>query len=109
MIETGAALDEIEAIIGTDGIDGLFLGPSDLSIALSHGKSLAPLAPNVDAAIDRMVAAASKAGKIAGAYCHSAERATALARRGVRFLAVMSDLGMLRAGVAAAVKVLNSG
>jgi len=42
-----------------------------------------------------------------GAYCHSPERAAALAKRGVRFLAVMSDLAMLRAGAAAAIKVLK--
>ena len=50
-----------------------------------------------------------KAGKIPGAFCHTAERAAALAKRGVRFLAVMSDLAMLRAGVGAALKVLKAG
>ena len=42
-----------------------------------------------------------------GAYCHSAERALALAKRGVRFIAVGSDMGFLRAGAAAALKVLK--
>src|SRR6476660_3571011 len=40
MIETRTALANIDAIAGTTGIDGLFLGPSDLSIALSEGRSL---------------------------------------------------------------------
>ena len=75
MIETRTALDNLEAIIDTPGIDGLFLGPSDLSIALSDGKSLDPLAKEVDRELDRMVAAAQKAGKIPGAFCHTAERA----------------------------------
>ena len=61
----------------------------------------------VDRELDRIIAAASKAGKIMGAYCHSAERAVALAKRGVRFLAVGSDMGFLRAGAAAALKVLK--
>jgi 4-hydroxy-2-oxoheptanedioate aldolase len=107
MIETRTALDNLEAILDTAGIDGLFLGPSDLSIALSDGKSLDPLAKEVDRELDRMVAAAQKAGKIPGAFCHTAERAAALAKRGVRFLAVMSDIAMLRAGAAAALKVLK--
>ena len=107
MIETRTALDNLEAIINTPGIDGLFLGPSDLSIALSDGKSLDPLAKEVDRELDRMVAAAQKAGKIPGAFCHTAERAAALDKRGVRFLAVMSDIAMLRAGAAAALKVLK--
>ena len=59
------------------------------------------------AELDRIVAATQKAGKIAGAYCHTPERALALAKRGMRFLAVMSDLAMLRAGIAAAMKVLK--
>ena len=48
-----------------------------------------------------------KAGKIAGLYCANAERAVACAKRGVRFLAVGSDLGFLRAGTAAQIKVLK--
>ena len=85
----------------------MFLGPSDLSIALSDGKNLDPLSKDVDHDLDRILAAAQRAKKIPGAYCHSAERAAALAKRGVKFLAVMSDLGMLRAGAAAALKVLK--
>ena len=51
---------------------------------------------------------ATKAGKVMGAYCHSVERAAALAKRGVRFLAVGSDMSFLRAGAAAALKALRS-
>ena len=107
MIETRTALANLDAIVDTPGIDGLFLGPSDLSIALSDGKTLDPQSKDVERELDRIVAATQKAGKIAGAYCHTPERALALGKRGVRFLAVMSDLAMLRAGIAAAMKVLK--
>ena len=43
MIETRTALANIDAIAGTPGVDGLFLGPSDLSIALSEGRALDPV------------------------------------------------------------------
>jgi 4-hydroxy-2-oxoheptanedioate aldolase len=109
MIETRTALDNLDAIAQTPGIDGLFLGPSDLSIALSGGKTLDPVSKDVERELDRMIASAERAGKIAGAFCHTAERAVALAKRGARFLAVMSDIAMLRAGAAAALKVLKSG
>ena len=109
MIETRTALANLDAIAATPGIDGLFLGPSDLSIALSEGRSLDPLSKDVDAELDRIVAAARKAGKIAGAYCHTAARAVALGKRGFRFLAVASDIGFLRAGAAASLKVLKDG
>jgi 4-hydroxy-2-oxoheptanedioate aldolase len=107
MIETRAALDNLAAIAETPGIDGLFLGPSDLSIALSRGASLDPTAQEVDRELERIAEAARKAGKVLGAYCHTAERAVALAKRGVRFLAVGSDLGFLRAGTGAALKTLR--
>jgi 4-hydroxy-2-oxoheptanedioate aldolase len=108
MIETRTALKNLDAIVETPGIDGLFLGPSDLSIALSDGKNLDPLSKDVDRELDRILSAVQKANKIPGAYCHSAQRAAELAKRGVRFLAVMSDLAMLRAGTAAALKILNA-
>jgi 4-hydroxy-2-oxoheptanedioate aldolase len=98
MIETRTALANMDAIIATPGIDGLFLGPSDLSIALSDGRTLDPESEAVEAELDRIVAAAQKAGKIAGAYCASAERALAVARRGMRFCAISSDMAFLRAG-----------
>ena len=107
MIETKTALENVEAIAATPGIDTLFLGPADLSIALSNGADVDPMSLEVDRGIDRMLAAAHKAGKVMGAYCHSVERAVALAKRGVRFLAVGSDIAFLRAGAAAALKAIK--
>jgi len=63
----------------------------------------------LDFGAEGIIAAARKFGKIAGAYCHNAERAVALGKRGVRFLAVSSDMAFLRAGAAAQVKVLKGG
>ena len=107
MIETRAALSNVDAIAATPGIDALFVGPSDLSIALTDGATLDPHSPAVEAALDQIVAAAKKAGKIAGLYCINAERALACAKRGIKFLAVGSDQGFLRAGTAAQVKALR--
>src|SRR5262249_52088858 len=67
MIETRTALDNLEAIAKTPGIDVLFLGPSDLSITLSNGTDVDPLSSAVEREVDRIAAAAAKAGKIMGA------------------------------------------
>jgi 4-hydroxy-2-oxoheptanedioate aldolase len=107
MIETRAALDNLDAILATPGIDAIFVGPSDLSITLSDGAVLDPHSADVESALDKIVAAAQRAGKIPGAYCQNAERAVALARRGFRFCAVGSDLQFLRAGAAAQIKTLK--
>src|SRR5690348_4873258 len=107
MIETRKALSNLDAILATPGIDAVFIGPSDLSLALSDGKTLDPHSKAVDAAVDEIGAAAAKAGKIAGAYTANAERANELAGRGFRFLAVASDTAFVRAGTAASFKALK--
>jgi 4-hydroxy-2-oxoheptanedioate aldolase len=107
MIETKTALDNIDVIMATPGIDAAFLGPSDLSIALTDGKVLDPHSKAVEAGIDRIAEAARKAKKIAAAYCATPERALELQQRGFRFFAIASDLAFLRAGTAAALKKLK--
>lgn len=98
MIETRKALANLDAIAATPGIDVLFVGPYDLSMALSAGAMLDAHSAEVEAALDRVLAACRAAGKIAGLYCIDAARAAAMAKRGFRFLTVGSDLAFLRAG-----------
>jgi 4-hydroxy-2-oxoheptanedioate aldolase len=107
MIETPAALAAVDAIAATPGIDALFIGPYDLSTALSGGTAQDVQAPAVERAIDQICAAAKKAGKIPGIYCRDAERALAMAKRGFRFVTVGSDQGFLRDGTAAQLKALK--
>lgn len=107
MIETAAALANIDAIAATPGIDALFVGPYDLSTALSEGTAQDVQAPEVESAIDRICAAAHKAGKIPGIYCRDAERARAMAWRGFRFITIGSDQGLLREGAAAQLQALK--
>lgn len=109
MIETREAMDNLDAIAAVPGIDVLFVGPADLSITLSNGQSWDPHSAEVEAALEKIVAAAKKANKVAGLYCINADRALAVAKRGFRFLAVGSDLGFLRAGFAPQVKQLKGG
>ncbi len=107
MIETPTALNDVDDIAGTDGIDALFIGPYDLSTSLSGGTAQDVTAPEVERAIDTICAAAVKAGKIPGIYCRDAERALAMAKRGFKFLTVGSDHGFLHEGLAAQMKMLK--
>src|SRR6202035_3040037 len=101
MIETRTAMDNLDAIAATEGIDALFVGPSDLSIALTDGAEVEPHSALVERELDRVIAAAKKANKVPGLYCANADRAVFAAKRGFRFLAVGSDLTFLRMGAAA--------
>ena len=107
MIETPTALNDVDNIAATDGIDALFIGPYDLSTSLSGGTAQDVTAPEVERAIDQICAAAVKAGKIPGIYCRDAERALAMAKRGFKFITIGNDHGFLRDGIAAQMKVLK--
>ncbi|HXW20298.1 MAG TPA: aldolase/citrate lyase family protein, partial [Roseiarcus sp.] len=96
MVETREAMDALDAILTTPGIDGVFVGPSDLSIALSDGRTVDPQSAEVDAALSQIVARAKAHGKFAAAFCHSGERANQLARRGFALCSVGSDQLLLR-------------
>jgi 4-hydroxy-2-oxoheptanedioate aldolase len=100
MIETPTALNDVDDIAAIDGIDALFVGPYDLSTALSAGRAQDVTAPEVERAIDKICVAASKAGKIPGIYCGGAARALAMSRRGFKFIAIGSDLAIMRDGAA---------
>lgn len=108
MIETREALDAVDDILAVGGIDGLFIGPSDLSIGLSRGASLDPLGAEVTAAIGHALQRARAAGKLAGIYAASGERAGEFARMGYDLVAVGSDIAFLRAGAAAMLKAAGA-
>jgi 4-hydroxy-2-oxoheptanedioate aldolase len=96
MIETREAIAALDDILATPGVDGVFVGPSDLSIALSNGESVDPHSAAVDSALTRIVAAAKAHGKFAAAFCHTGERANELTRRGFALCSVSTDQLLLR-------------
>lgn len=92
-IETPASLDNIEAIAAVEGVDGLFIGPSDLAGGLGHAGDNAH--PEVRAAIESAVARICAAGKIAGILAPIEADARQWLERGCRFVAVGNDAALL--------------
>jgi 2-dehydro-3-deoxyglucarate aldolase/4-hydroxy-2-oxoheptanedioate aldolase len=92
-VETLGALEDIDAIAKTDGIDVLFIGPVDLSYAL--GTPLDFAAAGFQEALDTVVAAAERHGVVAGIMAPSGEAAATYADRGFRFVSVASDASIL--------------
>ena len=92
-IETRLALQNLEAIAAVEGVDGLFIGPSDLSAALGHlGNSTHP---DVRAAIEDAFARIRKAGKAPGILAPVETEARHWLDKGAVVLAVGSDIGLL--------------
>ncbi len=100
MIETERAVGVLDNILGVDGIDGVFVGPFDLSVSLSAGRQVAAVDDSVDAAIKHIGARAAAAGKIAGIYAATSERARTFREFGYRFIAVGADQTYLTLGAA---------
>jgi 4-hydroxy-2-oxoheptanedioate aldolase len=92
-IETRAALENLEAIAAVEGVDGLFIGPSDLSAALGYlGNSSHP---EVRTAIEDAARRIRNAGKPAGILAPVEADARHWLANGFTFVAVGSDLGLL--------------
>jgi 4-hydroxy-2-oxoheptanedioate aldolase len=101
MIETREAVDALDEIIGTPGIDGVFVGPSDLSITLSDGGIVDPHGAHLEAALTKIAAAAKAHGKFAGLFCFDGARAKAARARGFALTSISSDLLLLRSAARA--------
>src|SRR5437660_1593177 len=105
-IETGAALQNLEAIAAVEGVDGLFIGPSDLAAALGHLGDNGH--PDVRAAIEDAVQRTRKTGKAAGILAPLEADARHWLAQGCTVVAVGSDLGLLaRTSEALAAKFRN--
>lgn len=96
MIETQAALDHLDAIASTPGLDGLYIGPGDLRLSLLGAGGM----DNEDApfleAVDRIIAAAKKHNIIVGMHTVSPAYARKMIERGMQLVTIQSDTELLR-------------
>ncbi|HAC80305.1 MAG TPA: 4-hydroxy-2-oxo-heptane-1,7-dioate aldolase [Deltaproteobacteria bacterium] len=99
-IETAEAVENIEEILAVEGLDGVFIGPADLSAALGvHGN---PEAEVFTRSVAKILRAARAAGKPAGIYARSPEDATEKIHDGFRFVNIANDQSLLVRGLRAA-------
>jgi 4-hydroxy-2-oxoheptanedioate aldolase len=92
-VETREALKQIEAIASVDGVDGVFIGPNDLSASFGHIGNWGH--PEVQDAIEDAASKIKKTGKAAGILTPNEEEAKKFVQWGYTFVAVGSDLGQL--------------
>ena len=98
MIETAQALDNLDAILSVEGLDAIYIGPSDLSLALGCKPTFDDVDPPVTQAIDHIVARAKAHGVQAGIHNGRSDVAKARIAKGFRFVTVSSDARLLAAG-----------
>ena len=95
-IESTAAVDAVEDILKVDGVDAIFVGPSDL--AASMGLLGQQEHPEVRAAVEHCLAAAKAAGKPAGVNAFNPDTARHYLDAGANFILVGADVALLARG-----------
>jgi 4-hydroxy-2-oxoheptanedioate aldolase len=100
-------LNVVEDIASVPGLDGLFVGPSDLSIALSKGATLDRTSKATLEAMVRIAAACKKNKLVAGAFAGSADIVKTYRGMGYSFLAAATDVELLTMGTAELMKAVN--
>ncbi|MBL4645340.1 MAG: 2,4-dihydroxyhept-2-ene-1,7-dioic acid aldolase [Rhizobiales bacterium] len=101
MIETPQALDNLDEILGVPGIDGIFVGPSDLSVTFSGGAGVAPFNDQTMPVIEDIAKRVTAAGKIPCIFIN-AHREIAIARQlGYKLMAYGIDSNFVADGARA--------
>ena len=99
--ETRLAMSNLDAILATEGVDGVFIGPADLSASLGHVGN--PGHPEVQAAIEGAITGITRAGKAAGILTPDTTLAQRYLDLGATFVAVGLDTVLLVRGTNALV------
>lgn len=99
MIETPEAIAALDDILAEPGIDGIFVGPSDLSLTLNKGAKLDPGGNMTMAAAQDIAARTRAAGKIAGIFCLEASGVGPARDMGYSFIAHGVDLTLFSAAL----------
>jgi len=109
MIETARALDNLEDILSTPGLDAVYIGPSDLSLALGCRPVFDDVDPKAADAIDHILARAKAHGVVAGIHNGTPEGALARIAKGFQFVTVSSDARLMAAGAQQVVAQMRGG
>jgi len=98
MIETAQALDNLDAILSVEGLDAVYIGPSDLSLSLGCKPAFDDVDPPVAQAIDHILARARAHGIVAAIHNGTPEAALARIAKGFQLVTISSDARLIAAG-----------
>ena len=109
MIETQAGFDNREEIMSVDGLDGVFVGISDLRLSMTGQGGFDASDDTVNAALDAILESAKKHGVVAGLFAGSTNYALEMISRGYRFVSIMTDTAILSNASASLVASVREG
>jgi 4-hydroxy-2-oxoheptanedioate aldolase len=100
MVETRAAVDTLEQIVTVPGVDGVYIGPSDLALSCGYGRATYRESGELDRLLQRIVDTCRAAGLMCGLHCADTDMAAYWADHGMRMLTVGQDVALLRSAAA---------
>ena len=104
MIETATALENLDQILSVRGLDGTYIGPSDLSLSLGRSPTLDPTDEGVFAAMKTIREKTRQKGLVAGVHTDSAQTALKRYNEGFQLCTVLNDARLLMLAAQAAVR-----
>jgi 4-hydroxy-2-oxoheptanedioate aldolase len=104
MVETEDAVAQLDSILEVDGIDGIFVGPSDLAVSMGLDPNASHGLHERDEVVLRILDNCRRRKVIAGIYCGGAAQAIRWRDAGFRMLAVHTDARLLRAAAQAVIQ-----
>lgn len=108
MIETRQALDNLDDILGVEGLDAIYIGPSDLSLSLGCRPVFDDVDPLAAQAIDHILARAKAHGLRAGIHNGRPEVARERIAKGFDFVTVGSDARLMAAAAQQAIAAMRA-
>ncbi len=108
MIETRTGVDNLDEILAVPGLDGIYVGPGDLSLSYGSDPSMHPTAPDVVSSIDRVLKRTIAAGLIPAIHTDGPATARLRYSEGFRLVTLQSDVRYMANGAAAALAALRS-
>jgi 4-hydroxy-2-oxoheptanedioate aldolase len=97
--ETRKGIENLDEIAAVDGVDGVFIGPSDLSAAFGHVGD--PWHPEMEKIIEESFRRIQKAGKAVGILTLDEARAKQHVQMGATFIALGTDSNLMVKGTSA--------
>ena len=109
MIETAEALDNLDDILSVEGLDAIYIGPSDLSLALGCTPTFDDLEPKAFEAVEHILARAKAHGVVAGIHNGTPEAALKRIAKGFQFVTISSDARLMADGAQQVISAMRAG
>lgn len=106
-LESINAVENAEAIMSVDGVDGCWAGPADMALSMGIDPRKAPEDDRHAKALEKVVQACKNTGKAPGLACSGPEEARKRADQGFQYLTAGGDMGFMLNGAAAGLKTLG--